>query len=345
MAGPDPAVARGRRALRELGSRRAILACSGGQDSLALAACAVFVAPRDGWDVRVIVVDHQLRETSGAEAAAAAAMVRSLGLPVDVIAITVPGGSGGTGHGGPEAAARTARRAALLAAAERHEADAILLGHTLDDQAETVLLALARGSGAASLSGMRRRDGLWARPFLGLRRDETRAICEAHALRPIEDPSNDLEGPWRAADGSALRRIALRHRVLPALTEILGPAVPLALARTADQLARDDDALSELARDLADAAKVACEGAAGTCFDLAALRAAHPAIRTRLIHRALAAAAGEGVQIGSVHVGEVDRLVTTGGVHGPIFTPGGVIAQKVNGMLMVASPQGDIRGR
>src|SRR5699024_10892879 len=138
----------------------------------------------------------------------------------------------------PEAAARTARYAALADAAQ--DAAAVLLGHTIDDQAETVLLGLGRGSGARSLAGMPAAAGLWRRPFLGLRRSDTEACCTALGLGWAEDPTNAPDGPWRRADGGPLRRAAVRHHVLPALEDALGPGVAEALARTAQRL-RDDE--------------------------------------------------------------------------------------------------------
>ncbi|MDO5700225.1 MAG: tRNA lysidine(34) synthetase TilS [Bowdeniella nasicola] len=337
MIGPHRDVAAARTAVRAAGfppGARLLLGCSGGQDSLALAATLAFLAPREGWVVRVLVVDHAVRAESAADAERAAALTRSLGLETDVVRVTVPGGAAGTGHGGPEAAARSARRAALLAQARRVDADAILLGHTMDDQAETVLLGLARGSGARALAGMRERDGLWARPLLGLRRAQTAEICRALGLTPVADPSNELSGPWRQADGSALRRTALRHRAIPLLTEILGPGVVPALARSADQLRRDDDALAADAERLTEAA-VRARGVGHLEIDITPLAEAPAAIRTRAIHALLSSLARPGAQVGSVHVREVERLVLREGV-GPIDVAGGVSVRRIGGMLRVS---------
>ncbi|NEC77799.1 tRNA lysidine(34) synthetase TilS, partial [Streptomyces sp. SID7958] len=129
------------------------------------------------------------------------------------------------------------RYAALDAAAERHGATAVLLGHTRDDQAETVLLGLARGSGIRSLSGMAAvsgADGRYRRPFLQLDRQTARRACMVQSLPVWDDPHN--------AD-PAFTRSRLRHEGLPALEKALGKGVVEALARTA-QLSRDDaDAL------------------------------------------------------------------------------------------------------
>ena len=230
---PTERVARARTALTALGipaGTRVLVACSGGTDSLALAATLAHVAPREGWVAGAVVVDHGLRPGSGEDAARAAHLCTELGLPAEVRRVHIP--STGTHAGGPEAAARDARYAALEDAAD--DDGLVILGHTLDDQAETVLLGLARGSGARSLAGMAPAAGRYRRPFLSLTRADTAGICADLGLTPIEDPSNHPDGPWRAADGSPLRRTALRHHAIPALEEVLGPRVIPALARTAD---------------------------------------------------------------------------------------------------------------
>ncbi|HLT83176.1 MAG TPA: tRNA lysidine(34) synthetase TilS, partial [Phototrophicaceae bacterium] len=251
MAGPAPAVAAARLAVRQAladlpPGALVLVACSGGADSLALAAATAFVGPRAGLRAGAVVVDHRLQPGSADVAATAAAACRGLGLePVEVREVEVEGG------GGPEAAARTARYRALGDAAAEHGAAAVLLGHTLDDQAETVLLGLGRGSGARSLAGMPAAAGVWRRPFLGLRRHDTEACCTALGLTWAQDPTNAPDGPWRRADGGPLRRAAVRHHVLPALEEALGPGVPEALARTARRLREDEDYLTTAARELA----------------------------------------------------------------------------------------------
>ena len=125
--------------------------------------------------------------------------------------------------GGREAAARTARYAALDAVADALGRD-VLLGHTLDDQAETVLLGLGRGSGPRSIAGMRPRSGRYLRPLLGVRRATTEAACRALGLDCWDDPHND---------DRALQRVRLRREVLPLLEDVLQGGVAEALARTA----------------------------------------------------------------------------------------------------------------
>ncbi|MBS4875044.1 MAG: tRNA lysidine(34) synthetase TilS, partial [Actinomyces sp.] len=190
-----------------------VVGLSGGADSLALALTTIDVAARAGIPVVTVTVDHGLRAGSGEEARRVADLAASLGARAVVETVAVDG------PGGPEGAARDARRAALRAVAQREGAP-ILLGHTMDDQAETVLLRLARGSGPSSLRAIapvsRDDDGVtWLRPLLGLRRTDTEQACAQAGLAPVEDPTNDIDGPWRAADGSPLRRSALRHRAIP----------------------------------------------------------------------------------------------------------------------------------
>ncbi|NKX52246.1 tRNA lysidine(34) synthetase TilS, partial [Arthrobacter deserti] len=210
-----------------------LVACSGGPDSLALAAVAAFFGRlrRDGtraFRVGAVVVDHGLQEGSAAVAERTRGQLEGLGLaPVQVRRVQVQGA--GTG---PEAAARAARYAALGEAAAEPGAAAVLLGPTLDDQAEQVLLGLGRGSGTRSLAGMPQRRGIFLRPFLALRRADTEALCRLEGLRPWHDPTN--EDP-------AFMRSRVRSQVLPFLEEQLGPGVAQALWRSAQILRADAD--------------------------------------------------------------------------------------------------------
>lgn len=226
-----------------------MVACSGGADSLALAVCVLDQASRLGLPVAATIVDHGLRPESASEAVEVAETLKELGFP-RVFIRRVEVGS----EFGPEADARTARYAALTIAAQEFAGDnpaVVFLGHTLDDQAETVLLGLARGAGSRSLSGMPESftaGGVeFVRPLLGLRRSDTAEACHQLNLTPVVDPSNFPDGPWRAADGSALRRAALRHRVLPELAAVFGRDLQPNLARTASQLREDNRALDEWA--------------------------------------------------------------------------------------------------
>ncbi|MET3810028.1 tRNA lysidine(34) synthetase TilS [Arthrobacter sp. UYEF3] len=306
---------------------RVLVACSGGPDSLALAAVAAYFGRRghvDGHPVSVgaVVVDHQLQAGSGAVAAAAATALRELGLsPVQVRTVDVaPTGMG------PEAAARDARHAALAAVAEENGATAVLLGHTLDDQAEQVLLGLARGSGTRSLAGMRPVRGHLLRPFLGLRRAETLEICTVEGLDPWHDPSN--------AD-PAFARSRTRVEVLPVLEDKLGPGVAESLARTASILQFDADYLEDVANDTF----TRLLERSGTDLSLpeAALRELAPAVRFRVIARAAAAVGGQ--QPGYQRLLAAEALLRRQGSAGPVELPGGVSVYRLSLAQLDAAEQ------
>jgi tRNA(Ile)-lysidine synthase len=264
-----------------------------------------------------ITVDHGLQPGSARRAQAVAAVLAGLGLdPVENIPVTVPAGPG---HGGPEAAAREARYQALAGAARRTGAVAVLLAHSLDDQAETVLLGLARGSGARSLAGMPARHGLYRRPLLAASRATLRAACEALGLRHWEDPHNS---------DASYARARVRHQALPALEAALGPGVAAALARTAGQLRADADALDELAAAHAEQAR---DGGGWRAGPLAALPAA---IRARVLRQAAAEAGCPPGALSARHIQALDELIT--GWHGQRWTdlPGGVRGRRHCGKLL-----------
>lgn len=236
-------------------SARVCVGLSGGADSLALTAACL----RAGLEVTALVVDHRLQAGSAEIAERAANAAAALGADAQVLTVDV-----GT-RGGLEAAARDARYAALDAAREGRP---VLLGHTADDQAETVLLGLARGSGARSIAGMRAWAPPWGRPLLGVRRAHTRAVCEELALVPHDDPHN-LDPRFT--------RVRLRTEVLPLLDEVLHGGVVDALGRTAAALSADADALDEWAR------RVAATVTENDALDLAGLHAVPDAVRTRVL--------------------------------------------------------------
>jgi tRNA(Ile)-lysidine synthase len=245
-----------------------------------------------------------VQEGSSDAAARAAHQADTLGLaPVIVTRVTV-----GT-DGGPEAAARTARYAALDDAAAESGATAVLVGHTLDDQAETVLLGLARGSGNGSLKGMERSSGRYLRPLLGIRRATTVQFCADSGLEPWLDPQND--------DG-AFARVRVRRRVLPVMAEELGPGIPEALARTADQAREDSEALDHFAEELAE--DLAEHSEAGISLPVAALAANPAALRQRLIR--LVVASEFHVSLSRAQTLEIARLVTDWHGQGALDMPG-----------------------
>ncbi len=312
--GPHPAVAEVRRAVRTAlagvdGS--VLVACSGGADSLALAAATAFVCSRAGVTAGLVTVDHGLQPDSAQQARRVAAVGAELGLdPVVVLPVAV-----GTA-GGPEAAARTARYAALDTIGAALDAR-VLLGHTLDDQAETVLLGLGRGSGPRSLAGMRPVDGRYVRPLLGIRRATTAAACAALGLDPWDDPHN--------AD-PAYQRVRLRGEVLPLLDDVLRGGVAEALARTAALLRDDVDALDALA------AAVPRPAVLDT-VELAALPAA---VRTRVLR--LWAADRGAAALSAEHTASLAALVTAWRGQGPVDRPGGLRVVRSSGKLEATSP-------
>lgn len=313
-----PSVADLRRAVRGVlppAGSLVLVALSGGPDSLALAAATAFEAPRAGLRAGAVIVDHGVQEGSADAAAAASVTATALGLdPVLTVRVHV-----GTA-GGPEAAARDARYAALDKARVELGASHVLLGHTLDDQAETVLLGLARGSGSSSLSGMAVHSGALVRPLLGIRRSTTVQACADLGLDPWLDPQNDEE---------AFTRVRVRNGILPLLEDQLGPGVAEALARTADQLREDADALDHFADEQIE--ELAEQAGAGIALPVAALASNPPALRQRIIR--LAVAAEFHVSLSRTQTLEVARLVTDWHGQGALDLPG-VSVERRGGFLL-----------
>ncbi|MEZ0492456.1 tRNA lysidine(34) synthetase TilS [Kineococcus sp. TBRC 1896] len=320
MSGPPPAVAAVRvavrRCLRGLPPGPVLVACSGGADSTALAAATAFEARTAGRRAGLVTVDHGLHPGSAAVAARVVALAGSLGLdPARAVRVAV----GRTG--GLEAAARTARYAALEAAAAEAGAVAVLLAHTLDDQAETVLLGLARGSGTRSLAGMPAVRGLFHRPLLTVPRATVRQACAEEDLPVWEDPAN-------ADDRFA--RVRVRRDVLPLLESALGPGTAAALARTA-RAARDDaDALDALAA----GSDPFADGSAAVDD----LLAAPPALRRRWLRAAALAAGCSASALGAGHVDALEALLLDWRGQGPVHLPGGAEGLRRCGRLVLTPP-------
>ncbi|MGO9353163.1 MAG: tRNA lysidine(34) synthetase TilS [Mycobacterium sp.] len=255
------------------------VALSGGPDSLALTAVAAPLRP-----TTALIVDHGLQDDSAAVAETARVQAVALGC-VEAQVLCVRVGN----DGGPEAAARAARYAALGA---YHEGP-VLLAHTLDDQAETVLLGLGRGSGARSIAGMRPHDPPWCRPLLGVRRAVTHAACAELGLTAWQDPHN--------AD-RRFTRARLRQEVLPLLEDVLGGGVAEALARTAVALREDTELIDTLA------AQALPEVTAGAGLQTRALGALPDVIRRRVIRGWLLTGGATGLT--DKQIRGVDTLVT-----------------------------------
>lgn len=306
---------------------RVLVACSGGPDSLALAAVAAYFGRRghvDGHLVSVgaVVVDHQLQPGSAGVAATTARTLEELGLsPVTIRTVDVA-----SSGAGPEAAARDARHAALEAAADEAGATAILLGHTLDDQAEQVLLGLARGSGTRSLAGMRPARGRLLRPFLGLRRADTLEICRVEDLEPWHDPSNT---------DPVYARSRTRVEVLPLLEDKLGPGVAESLARTAAILQLDADYLEDVANDTFE--RLRQQTGEEISLPEAGLRDLAPAVRFRVIAKAAAAVGGQ--QPSYQRLLAAEALLRRQGSAGPVELPGAVSVYRLSlAQLLAAEP-------
>lgn len=307
-----PPIADARRAVRQSLARAdlrddalVMLGVSGGADSVALATSCAFEAPRMGVRAGAVIVDHGLQPGSAQIAHNAAILARELGLD-PVLVETVDVGA----SGGPESAARTARYAAFDRVRIATGAARVVLAHTRDDQAETVLLGLTRGSGPTSLRGMAVDTGEFLRPFLGLSRETTAAVCADSELLVWDDPHNH---------DPAYTRVRIRHSVLPVLEDQLGPGIAKALARTAESLREDDDALNQLAEEWAEELVTQDESGA-VSLDVRSLASDPAALRHRIIR--LVAQAEFGVSLTRAHTLAVAELITGWRGQGPLDLPG-----------------------
>jgi tRNA(Ile)-lysidine synthase len=296
----------------------AIVAVSGGADSLALAYALIKEEPDLAITLIAVTVDHQLQTGSGDQAKKVQEQLKAMGYQEVIIEkVSVVEKSG------IEADARTARYAALDAIAHAYGASQIFLGHTRDDQAETVLLGLARGSGTRSLSGMATVNGKYARPFLQLTRLQTVAACVEAEITPWNDPHNANE---------KFSRVRVRNKVMPVMEEEIGPGIAAALARSAAILRDDADALDEMAQavisrvDLSD-------------LDCAALAELPRAIRSRILRAAIYAAGAPSGSVSADHLAGVEALVTSWRGQGEASLPGGVKVARISGRLsLLARP-------
>jgi tRNA(Ile)-lysidine synthase len=281
------------------GTQRWCVALSGGADSLALTAVAADILP-----TTALIVDHGLQHGSAAVAETARSEALRLGC-TDARVLRVDVGT----EGGPEGAARIARYAALGTASGGAP---VLLAHTLDDQAETVLLGLGRGSGPRSIAGMRGCDPPWYRPLLGVRRADTAAACAELGLRPWVDPHNS---------DPRYTRSRLRTEVLPLLEDVLAGGVAGALARTAAALQEDNDALDAQAEQILRAAGT------GAGLDTARLVALPTAIRRRVIRAWLLAGGARGLT--DAQIRGVDALVSDWRGQGGVAVPSASVRQRL----------------
>jgi tRNA(Ile)-lysidine synthase len=292
-----------------------LVAVSGGADSLALAHALSLEAPKLAVRVEGVTVDHQLQSQSSVQAEKVVAALLKMGIEkTHVIKVDVDITDG------LEASARRARYAALDACAEKTGATFVFLGHTRDDQSESVLLGLARGSGARSLSAMAMRNGKYVRPLLAITREETLGACAEAQLDPWDDPHN--------AD-KTFTRVRVRHDVLPNLEKNLGPGISAALARTASLLRDDADALDQLAEQefLAHDA---------LSLDISRLEKLPRAIRTRVLRLAIYAAGAPSGSLSADHIAPIEALITEWSGQGASDLPGGVRVSRISGRLSLS---------
>jgi tRNA(Ile)-lysidine synthase len=291
-----------------------LVAVSGGADSLALAHALSIEAKEFVITVIGVTVDHQLQEQSGTQAEKVKEQLKNFGLDCIIRKVNVDL------KNGLEASARKARYEALQEVANEQRAVAVFLGHTRDDQAETVLLGLARGSGTRSLSGMAHHNGLYLRPLLEITRVQNEQYCEEMKLQYWNDPHN--ENP-------DFSRVRVRNEALPVLEKSIGPGIAEALARSAHLLRDDADALDHWAKreeihlDLSD-------------LDCANLESLPRAIRTRVIRAAIYAAGAPAGMVTLEHVSAVEALISAWSGQGALNLPGGVKVERISGRLSLS---------
>ncbi|HEY5877621.1 MAG TPA: tRNA lysidine(34) synthetase TilS [Nakamurella sp.] len=293
-----------------------VVACSGGADSVALTHGVLAAA--GGRPVIGATVDHGLQPGSADRARACAGLLLRLGC-VEARVLTVTLGAGG----GPEAAARRARYGALTSVSEALDDAPVLLGHTADDQAETVLLGLARGSGPRSIAGMRPWRAPWGRPLLAVSRRDTEAACRQAGLATWQDPHNT---------DPTFTRVRLRREVLPLLEDVLGGGVRDALVRTADLMSDDLAALDRIAADALDRARD------GDALSAEAVVGQPSAVRRRVLRRWLAGA-GAG-PLTHDHLIRLDRQLTDSAGPVQVRLPGGLDVWRRGAFLRVERPPG-----
>ncbi len=291
-----------------------LVAVSGGADSLALAHALSIESKEFVVTVVGVTVDHQLQEQSGAQAQKVMEQLKNFGLDCIIKKVKVDL------QNGLEASARKARYEALQEVAKEKNAVAVFLGHTRDDQAETVLLGLARGSGTRSLSGMAHHNGLYVRPLLEITRIQNEKYCKELNLQFWNDPHN--ENP-------DFSRVRVRTEALPILEKSIGPGIAEALARSAHLLRDDADALDHWAKreeihlDLAD-------------LDCAHLEGLPRAIRTRVIRAAIYEAGAPAGMVTLEHVSAVEALISAWSGQGALNLPGGVKVERISGRLSLS---------
>lgn len=251
--------------------QKLLVAVSGGADSMALASATLFEAKKLGLAVATVTVDHGLQPKSASVATQTQQKLLALGYEHALIKKVNVGKTGG-----PEAAARKARYQALEQVRLETKSDWIVLGHTSDDQAETVLLGLARGSGARSLSGMSEVTGKLLRPLLSVSRKVTVQFCKDEQIRVWNDPQNK---------SLKFLRVRVRSKIIPFLEKQLGPGISWNLIRSSDQLRQDDNYLSAVA--LKEFKKLAKTTSSSVSIEVAKLEKLPEAILHRVLKESI----------------------------------------------------------
>lgn len=292
-----------------------LVAVSGGADSLALA--AGLLAEANSKTVRpiAVIIDHALQANSADVAMNTKAELTKIGysnMEIKRINFEITDGM--------EASARRARYAALNEIASSTNASAIFLGHTKDDQAETVLLGLARGSGTRSLSGMAERIDKYRRPLLSITRQQTEAACKEVGVKYWNDPHNQ---------SMEYARVRVREKVLPLMESEIGPGIADALTRSAKILRDDADALDQWAEEVLDEIDP-------IEMDIETLVSLPRAIRSRVIRKAIYLAGAPSGSLSAEHLEPVEALVTAWKGQGPVSLPGGVTVARISGRLSLS---------
>jgi len=291
--------------------QKLLLAVSGGADSMALASATLFEASKLNLQLAAVIIDHGLQPRSAKVALDTKKKLVGMGISaVEIVRVRV-GASGG-----PEAAARKARYEALERHRKEMKAAYVLLGHTLDDQAETVLLGLVRGSGARSLAGMSEKTGRLLRPLLSIERATTEQFCNDEGIAFWSDPHNN---------DTRFLRVLLRKKVLPYLEKQLGPGIKKNLVRSADGLRQDDAYLSQLAEKKY--RKIASQSGQSLNLSVSELEKLPAAVLTRVVKYAIDSFGGESSRS---HVMAVSDLVWSWHGQKPLGLPGVRVVRKGN---------------
>lgn len=293
---------------------RLLVAVSGGSDSVALLRLAAAESATRGWTLTVGHIDHRWRPDSAGDALWVRSLAEEFGLPS--LTLRARASAGLAAGDSREEGARRLRRRGLRRLARQCGASFILLGHTRDDQAETVLLQLLRGSGWRGLAGMARRRGIWVRPLLEVGRDELRTMLRAGGHSWREDPTN--------ADERFLRN-RIRRRLLPLLRSDFQPGIDRVLGHTAAALRQAGHWLGAQAGD-AWGASCLEERPGSIRLDRTRLRSYHPAVVEEVMRRAVVRLCGTSRDLGRSRVAILSGLAcsTRGGT---FRLPGGLLAR------------------